>query len=149
MREIYVAASKTIAEWGGEVGLTKQLYWLGIGEEGAAAAVAALNEARTAGADDWKLVKKAAEPALDEAEALDRLSRKEKPVDPDYYPRLKGARGLYKAKLENVERHYLVKQVLADEPSRAVKLKPAEIALYLIEVATRALPEAPPAEEDD
>jgi hypothetical protein len=149
MREIYVAASKTIAEWGGEVGLTKHLYWLGIGEEGAAAAIAALNEAHIAGAADWKLVKKAAEPALDEAEALERLGRKEKPVDPDYYPRLKGARGLFKAKLENVERHYLVKQVLADEPSKAVKLRPAEIALYMIELATKSQPDAPPTEEDD
>ena len=148
MREIYVAASKAIAAGGGEVGLTKQLYWLGIGEEGAAAAVGALNEARIAGADDWKLVKKAAEPALAEVEALERLGRKEKPVDPDYYPRLRGAHGLFKVKLENVERHYLVKQVLADEPSKAVKLKPAEIALYMIEVATRALPEAAPSEGD-
>lgn len=135
MREVYVVFSKALAEWGGEVGLTKHLFRLGIGEEGAAAAIEALNAERSLGVDDWKLVKKAPADALDEAEAVERVARKERLVDPDYYPRLKGLRGLFKVKPQNVEHRILIRRAMAGEQEIVPKLKPADIGDYLIEYA--------------
>lgn len=135
MSEIHVAASKSLSEWGAEVGVTKQLYHVGIADAGAAEAVAAMNEARFAGVDDWKLIKKADAGALTEEVALGRIGGREKPVDPNYYPRLKGARGIFKVKPENAERHFLVKRALAGEMTKVIKLRPLEIATYLIETA--------------
>src|SRR6185295_1898446 len=108
MREVFVAFSKALAEWGGEVGLTKHLFRLAIGEEGAAAALGAWNAERSLGVDDWKLVKKAPADSLDEADAVERVARKEKLVDPDYYPKLKGLRGVFKIRPQNVEHSILV-----------------------------------------
>lgn len=135
MREIYVVFSKALAEWGGEVGLTKHLFRVGIGEEGAADAIEALNAERSLGVDDWKLIKKAPAESLDEAAAVERVARKERLVDPDYYPRLKGLRGLFKVKPQNVEHRILIRRAMAGEQEIVPKLKPADIADYLIDHA--------------
>ncbi len=135
MSEIFVAASKALAEWGAEVGVTKQLFHVGITEGGAAEAVAAMNEARLASVDDWKLIKKADAGTLTEDVAFGRIGGREKLVDPNYYPRLKGARGVFKVKPENAERHFLVQRALAGEMIKSIKLRPIEIAIYLIETA--------------
>ncbi|MBM3484818.1 MAG: hypothetical protein FJX66_16190 [Alphaproteobacteria bacterium] len=132
MREFYVAFSKTLTEWGDEVGLTKHLFRVGIGEEGAAAAIEALNAERSLGVDDWKLIRKAPAEEFDAAEAIERVARKERLVDPDYYPRLKGLRGLFKVKPQNVEHRILVRRAMAGEQEIVPKLKPADIGDYLI-----------------
>jgi len=142
MREIFVAYSKALAEWGDEVGLTKSLFRLGIGEEGAAAALEAWNAERSLGVDDWKLVKKAPADSLEEADAVERVARKEKLVDPNYYPKLKGLRGLFKVKPQNVEHSILVQRAMAGEPEIVPKLKPADIAQYMISHAQRIEPPA-------
>lgn len=138
MSEIYVAFSKALAEWGGDVGLTKHLYLVAVAEDGVDAAIEALTQDRTAGVDDWKLIKKAPAKGTDESRAIEQLARKERVVDPGYYPRLKGARGIFKVKLRNVEHSRLVKQALAAEQEKVPKLKPTDIAQYLIENALRS-----------
>lgn len=137
MAVIYVASSKALAEWGGDVGLTKHLYKVGIAEDGAEAAIAALNEARHAGVDDWRLLKQEEADSIDERELWERLARKEKPVDPLYYPKIQGAEGIFKVKITNVENHWVVKHALESSEVLAKKMKPADVAAYLISNALK------------
>jgi hypothetical protein len=135
MSVIYVAASKALAEWGENVGLTKHLYLVRVADDGAEAAVDALNETAFGGQTDWKLVTKEEAAKADEEAAVARLAAKEKMVDPTYYPRIRGARGIFKVKLDNVENSIMVKRALAQQEVKAVKLKPADIGAYLIQNA--------------
>lgn len=131
MAVIYVARSTGVSKWGAGVGLTKHLYKVGVTEESAEAAVKALNGNAAAGETDWKLIKKETADT-DEETAFARLSAKEKMVDPGLYPKLKGARGIFKVKPVNVENHFFVKQALADQETRDIKIKHPEFADYLI-----------------
>jgi hypothetical protein len=135
MPTLYVAASKELGKWGADVGISKHLYKLGVAEGSAEDAVAALNNAAYAGQSDWKLVKKQEVENLSEPAALDRLQRKEKLLDPHYYPRLRGTSGIVRVKPVNVENHILVAQALAGREPKLDKLKPADIAQYLITIA--------------
>src|SRR3546814_15486857 len=72
-----------------------------------------MNTERHVGFDDWKLLKKQKVEALDEAAALARLAQKERVVDPTYYPKLRGAAGVFKVKPENVENSMVVKAALS------------------------------------
>jgi hypothetical protein len=132
MATIFVARSQALQKWGASVGLTKHLYKLGIAADSADEAVAALNDSAHAGERDWRLVKKQAVDQADEDAAIERLARKETMVDPAYYPKIKGARGIFKVKLANVENHFLVKRAMAGDEEIAVKITPAEIAAYLM-----------------
>ena len=136
MTVIYVARSKGLCEWAGDVGLTKHIFKVGVADQGKAA-VAALNAARAAGQDDWALLKEADAGEARAADALARLALREKPVDPALYPRLKGEAGVFKVKPSNVENYVIVKRALANQESLAVKIGNAEIAAYLIESALR------------
>jgi hypothetical protein len=136
MAVIYVARSKGLAEWAGDVGLTKHIFKVGVASSGKEA-VKALNERRVAGHDDWTLLQEKDAGETSEAQALARLAAREKMVDPALYPRLKGEAGVFKVKPANVENHIIVKRALANEESLAVKITPAEIAGYLIENALR------------
>ena len=132
MAEIYVAVSRSLQAWAGDVGLTKHLYKVGVDAEGADAALAHLVAERCAGRTDWKLVRKQEVEGTDEAEALARVARKEMAIDPNYYPQLKGAAGIFKVKLDTVENHVLLRQALAGEQPKAVRIKPTDFADYLI-----------------
>lgn len=134
MPTIYVAASKELGKWGADVGVSKHVYKLGVTEGSAEEAVAALNQASYAGQSDWKLVKKEEVDSLSEEAAVDRLQRKEKLLDPNYYPRLRGTSGIFRVKPVNVENHILVAQALAGREPK-LQLKPADIAQYLITIA--------------
>jgi hypothetical protein len=136
MAVVYVASSKALSEWGGDVGLTKHVYKVGVADEGEAA-VAALNEAVHAGAGDWRLVKQQDADGLDEQAIWERLARKEKRIDPLYYPKIQGADGLFKVKITNVENHYVVKHALEGNDVLAKKMKAADVADYLIHNALR------------
>ena len=131
MPVIYVATSKANQEWGADVGLGKNLYKVGV----AATPEEAL--AGFAGQADWKVLK-TEDTEMAEDEALARLARKEKPVDPTYYPKLRGARGLFKVGVANVENSMLVALALdGKEPGKSFKAKPVDIAKYLINNALR------------
>lgn len=132
MAEIYVAVSRSLQAWAGDVGLTKHVYKLGIAADGAETALARLISAGCAGRTDWKLVRKQQVEEVDEAAALARVARKEMAIDPTYYPRLKGAEGIFKVKIDNVENHVLVRQALAGEQPKNVRIKPTDFADYLI-----------------
>jgi hypothetical protein len=131
MTTAYVAKSASLQKWGVEVGLTKHLYKVGIGDT-AEDAVEALNRDRYAGRTDWKLLRKQEAGELAEAQALERLAAKEKAVDPRYYPQIKGGRGIFKVKLANVENHMLLTRALAGIHEPVTKVTPADIAHYLL-----------------
>ena len=135
MPVVYVARSKTLSDWGASVGISKNLFKVGVAVAGGKEAVAALNEEACAGATDWTLVKATDVEETSEAEALERLSKKEMVVDPRYYPRIKGAPGIFRVKLENVENSLLVEKALAGEESLTFKITPADVASYLIKRA--------------
>ena len=138
MTILYVATSKGLASWGSDVGLTKHIYKVGISEETAEAAIKALNEASYAGQTDWKLARKLDGIDVDEPTILARVAVKEKAVDPAYYPRIKNTRGIFKLRIANVESQLLVQQALKGEDPHLVKVKGADIALYLLNLAALA-----------
>ena len=132
MPTILVAKSDALQAWAVDVGLTKHVFWVGVSEEPAKVAVASLNARRLAGRDDWRLLGQRAVDQADEATIRARLAARETRLDPAYYPQLKGADGLFKVKPANVENQLLVRRALAGELPKAVKLKPADFAQYLL-----------------
>ncbi|MCC6468316.1 MAG: hypothetical protein IT563_08340 [Alphaproteobacteria bacterium] len=133
MPVIYVARSQALQKWGAEVGLSKHVYKVGIGEGKAAEIEAQMNGESLAGQTDWKLVKlQKLDQAVEEDQAIARLAGREKPVDPNFYPKLRGARGIFKVKLENVGNAMLVQQALGTGEMKIEKVKPADVAAYLI-----------------
>jgi hypothetical protein len=135
MSVVYVARSKGLQKWSADVGLTKHVYKVGVAED-AAAAIQALNDGAHAGESDWRLVKKQRVDGLDEDTAIARLAAKEKMVDPAYYPKIKGARGLFKVKVAEIARSMLVQQAVAGGEMSHVKVKPADLADHLIRTAS-------------
>jgi hypothetical protein len=135
MTVLYVATSKNLAGWAADVGLTKHVHKLGIAEGSAADAIKALNDEDFAGASDWRLLKQEEVDGVEEAEAVERLARKEKMIDPNYYPKIRGAIGIFKVKIGNVANHLLVKRALAGGEQKLDKVKTADIAAYLIQNA--------------
>lgn len=132
MPVIYVATSKANQEWGADVGLGKSLFKVGVTDDEPERAVAGF-----AGQTDWKVLK--TEPVdLSEDDIIARLERREKAVDPAYYPKLRGGRGLFKVTIANVENQALVALALdGNDPPKGFKIKPADVAKYLITNALR------------
>jgi len=128
MATLFVASSKGMQDWAADVGLGKHVFKVGLAESGdSAQAVDNL-----AGFSDWKILAKV-ETDLDEAVILERLAAKEKLVDPAYYPKLRGAKGVVKISLAAVENAILVSLALENrEPPKGMKIKPADIAQYLL-----------------
>ncbi|MGE0747105.1 MAG: hypothetical protein AB7K86_17745 [Rhodospirillales bacterium] len=136
MPTVYAASSATLSKWAADVGLSKHVYKVGVIAEGKAKdAAAALNEEGFAGVADWKPLAGREVDEADEDALLDRLSNKEKAVDPTYYPKVRGARGLIRVKVTNVENSMLVAKAMAGEVERDMKVKPADIGNYLIDNA--------------
>ncbi|EGY02443.1 hypothetical protein AZA_42735 [Nitrospirillum viridazoti Y2] len=134
MATLFVARSANLSKWASDVGLPKNIFKVGVVEGGADAVAAAL-AAGWAAEKDWTLVKKVEVGDWTEEEALERLSAKEKPVDPNYYPRLKGAAGVYKLTPTTVGNHLIVARAMAGNESLDFKLKVADYANYLIQFA--------------
>jgi len=135
MPSIYVAMSETQQTWAADVGLTRNVFKLGLSEATGEAAVEALNESRHAGRSDWKLLAEQDAGDAVEAELLARAARKETLIDPTYYPQIKRAPGIFKVKLASAENHFLVKDALEGKLAKPGKLKPQQIATYLIRAA--------------
>jgi hypothetical protein len=126
---LYVARSVKLGRWASDVGLGKNVYKIGVAD-GDPKTLAA---AGWAGETDWAILRKMAVEGLSEEEALDRLGRKEKMIDPKLYPKLKGAAGVVRLTPARVENHILVTRALAGQSDRAeLKLKPTDYADYLI-----------------
>jgi hypothetical protein len=134
MATIYVARSVKAGKWASDVGLGKHIYKLGVTDgDPKAAAVAGW-----AGESDWSIVKAETVEGFDEDDAIDRLADKERMVDPNLYPKLRGARGLFRVNPVKVENYIVVGRALAGESDlKALKLKPADFAAYLIANAKR------------
>ena len=134
MASIYVARSVKLGKWASDVGLGKHAYKVGIAE-GDPKPLAA---AGWAGEGDWSIVKSEPIEGLDEDEAIARLQAKERMIDPNLYPKLKGTRGVFRLNPTTVENHILVARALAGDSDRTeLKLKPADFAVYLIHNARR------------
>jgi hypothetical protein len=134
MSVLYVARSTKLARWASDVGFGKNIYKVGVADDDPKALAAA----GWAGEADWKIVRRESVEELSETEALLRLGRKEKSIDPNLYPKLKGAAGVFRVAAEHVENHMLVSRALAGASDRTeIKLKPADFAAYLIHNALR------------
>lgn len=134
MPVLYVARSVKLGKWAADVGLSKHVYKVGCTDE----PLKPLVEAGWAGEQDWTLVQKQEVEGIDEAEAIERLARKEKMIDPKYYPRLRGTLGVFKVDPSHVENHIIVSRALAGAAETVdVKLKPADFGAYLIHNAKR------------
>lgn len=134
MPVLFVARSVKLSRWGSDVGQGKHVYKVGIAE-GDPKALAA---AGWAGETDWKIVKSREVEGLGEEEAIARLAKKERMLDPSLYPKLKGATGVFRLRAEQVENHILVTRALAGDSDRIdLKLKPVDFADYLIHNAAR------------
>ena len=135
MPVLFVARSAKLSRWASDVGFGKHVYKVGVTEEDPKA----LAESGWAGESDWKIVRREDVEGLSEEAALERLSRKEKMIDPKLYPKLKGASGVFRIPAEHVENHIVVARALAGNGERAdLKLKPADFAAYLIHNTIRA-----------
>lgn len=134
MPTLFVARSAALSQWGSDVGLGKNLFKVGVCADDPAAVLAL----GFAGEKDWVLVKKQADVDITEEEAVERLSKRQKRVDPTYYPRIKGEGGLFKVVDGDVQRHIVLARAMAGESERAVvKLKAGDFATYLISNALR------------
>jgi hypothetical protein len=135
MSMIYVARSAELSKWASDVGLSKNVFKVGIAEEPLKDLIAAES---WAGVTDWTLVKKEEAGDLTQEAALERLGKRETIIDPKYYPRIRDTRGLFKVNPVHVESHIIVGRALEGGAERvAVKLKPADFASYLIHNAKR------------
>ena len=129
MATLYVARSVKLGRWSSDVGLGKNVYKLGVADGDPKP----LAVAGWAGETDWRIVRSVPVDDLSEEEALARLARKEKVIEPNLYPKLKGANGVFRLAPTRVESHIIVTRALAGQSDRVeVKLKPTEFADYLI-----------------
>jgi hypothetical protein len=132
---LYVARSAKLARWASDVGLGRYVFKFGVSESDPKIAAAG----GWAGETDWAIVRKRPAEDLSEEEAIERLARKEKMIDPNLYPKLKGAVGVFRLTAPQVENHLLVARALAGGEGglAAIKLKPIDFADYLIQNALR------------
>ena len=134
MPVLFVARSVKLSRWGSDVGLGKHVYKVGVADVDPKTLAAT----GWAGEGDWKIVRTRDVEGLSEEEAVERLARKERMIDPNLYPKLKGAAGVFRLRAEQVENHILVSRALAGDSDRVdLKLKPADFADYLIHNAMR------------
>jgi hypothetical protein len=134
MAILYVARSVKLSRWASDVGLGRNIFKVGIAE----CDPKQLAAAGWAGETDWTILRKHPVEELGEEEALARLARKEKMIEPQLYPKLKGAEGVFRLTPARVENHIIVTRALAGQSDRAeLKLKPTDFADYLIHNALR------------
>lgn len=134
MGTVFVARSVKLAKWASDVGLSKHIYKLGYTDEDSTILVAT----GWAGETDWALVSQQKAEDLTEDALIARLARKEKMIDPQFYPRIRGTLGLFKIPPDHVENHIIVTRALAGgDQAGAGKLKPVDFAAYMLHNALR------------
>lgn len=132
MGVVYVARSAGLSRWAASVGLGKHIYKVGFAES--KEALKAAVEAGWAGETDWKVLKAEDAAVATENDVVARVARKERTIDPAYYPKLKGATGIVRLSEQTVVNHVLVTRALSGTEERAeLKLKPADFATYLLQ----------------
>jgi hypothetical protein len=136
MPAVYVAVSAAQQEWGEGVGISKHLYKIGLadgdGKAAAEQAVAALGAATHASQTDWLLIGFKDLPIESETDLIAKMADRQKMIDPMYYPKLKGARGIFRVNVRNVEAHHVIKNTMEGKAAKVPKLKPKDIADYLL-----------------
>jgi len=133
MPSIYIAFSPAMQEWGSDVGISKHLYKAAVTHDDPKAAVDELNAEGYAGQKDWQLAGDKAVEMIDEEGFVTRLAERQKTVDPLYYPKLKGAKDIVKLEQRKVEANFVIKQTMAGGASKVPKLKPKDMADFIIE----------------
>ena len=134
MSEIYVARSPKLGKWASDVGLGKHVFKVGVADGDPKPLI----EAGWAGETDWALLKKQPVEGIAEDDVIERLTRKNKMIDPAYYPKLKGMRGIFRLTPEQVENHIMIARAMARENElKVLKLKPIDFADFLIHNALR------------
>lgn len=133
MATVFIAKSKALQDWGHGVGVTKHLYKVGVSDGDINEALDQMNATKLAGRDDWKVLKKI-EADLDEQTAVERVARREQVLDPDFYPQIRGAAGIFKVKVANVENDMVVRAALSSEHTsiKTGNAKTKDIAEYLL-----------------
>ena len=99
---LFVARSVRLGRWASDVGLGKHVYKVGVAE-GDPKPLAA---AGWAGETDWTVVRKREAEGLGEEEAISRLGRKEKMIDPNLYPNLRAPPAYFDSPREGREPHH-------------------------------------------
>lgn len=134
MPTVFVARSAALCKWASDVGLGKNVFKVGIVDDKEALKDIAVFG--WSGESDWKVVASRDVDDLAEPELLERLGRREKSIDPDYYPHIKGTHGLFRVNQINVINAMLVTQAMssADEPLKAPKPKAKDFADYILKI---------------
>lgn len=135
MAILYVARSTALAKWASDVGLGKHVVKVGLAADKDAVKLAI--ETGWAGESDWRLLASDDAGDRDETAVYTAIAGKEKAISPDYYPRIKGAPGVFSVKIAHVQNAMLVSQAMnsADEPLSTPKPKDKDVAAYLLRLA--------------
>ena len=133
MSSIYVAFSPAMQEWGSDVGISKHLYKVGFTDDEPKDAVQGLNDDVYAGQQDWQLAGSKVLEGLDKLALLGRIAERQKVIDPLYYPKIKGAKDIVKLEQRKVEANLVIKRTMEGRDSKVPKLKPVDMADYIIE----------------
>ena len=133
MGQVYVAMSPAMQEWGGDVGISKNVYKVAYTDETPEAALAGLNADGYAGVKDWELLGAREIDGVDAEALAQRLKDRHKMIDPLYYPRIKGAKDIVKIELRKVEANLVIKRTMEGRDSKVPKLKPKDIGAYLLD----------------
>ncbi|GHU04004.1 hypothetical protein FACS1894205_1510 [Alphaproteobacteria bacterium] len=135
MAILFAARSASLTKWASDVGLGKHIYLIGVSND--AESLGKSLEIGWCGVADWKVAAKTSVEGLSAKDAEKRLQKREKMVDPVFYPKLKGQTGVFRVKLENVENHIMVVKALAGQETKDVKAKTGDIARYLLDNAQK------------
>lgn len=131
MPTILVARSAALTKWASDVGLGKHVYKVAV-TDGPAEPPAA----GWAGETDWKVLKSQDTGGIGEEEALERLGKRAKVIDPNLYPKLKGAAGVFRVDEASVQRSMILSLAMAGEDEKkGLKVKPVDFATFLIKNA--------------
>ena len=133
MATLFVAKSKALQDWGHGVGVTKFLFKVGVVDGSIDEAIAVMNAEKVAGSADWKYLEKQ-DTELDDHTVIERVGRREQALDPDFYQKIRGARGIFKVKIDNVENDMMLRAALANENQqlKTLKAKDKDIAAYIL-----------------
>ena len=131
MPTIFVASSAAMQEWGNDAGISKHLYRVGLTDDDAKAAVDEMNAEGYGGQKDWVLAG-SRDVDIDADGFPARLADRQKVIDPLYYPKIKCAKDIVRVDQRKVEANIVIKQTMEGRASKVPKLKPADIADYII-----------------